>query len=168
MTLTEDTKTQFTLPSDREIAVTRVFDAPRDLVWKAWTRAEHLSQWWGPKDWTLPVCEVDFRPGGTWFYCMQEPPDGMLACGKVFYTEIDEPNRFVFRDTFVDPDGNALKGMPESLSTVEFIEENGKTTVINLTIYESKEDRDKVIEMGVQEGISQTLDRLDTLLAQFS
>ena len=79
MTTHEKTKTQLTLPSDREIVVSRTFDAPRRLVWQAWTKAEHLTQWWGPKGWTLPVCEVDFRPGGTWFYCMQGP-DGMLAC----------------------------------------------------------------------------------------
>lgn len=163
MTTHEQTRTQLTLPSDQEIVVTRTFDAPRNLVWQVWTQAEHLMQWWGPKGWTLPVCEVDFRPGGTWFYCMQGP-DGTLACGKATYSEIDEPRRFVYKDTFVDADGNPLDGMPVSQVTVEFIDQDGKTIVKSTNVYETKADRDRVIEMGMEPGIDQTLDRLEAHL----
>ena len=163
MTTHEKTKTQLTLPSDREIVVSRTFDAPRRLVWQAWTKAEHLTQWWGPKGWTLPVCEVDFRPGGTWFYCMQGP-DGMLACGKATYSEIEEPRRIIYQDSFVDSDGNALDGMPLSQVTVEFTDQGSKTFVKSTNVYASKADRDKVIEMGMEPGIDQTLDRLEALL----
>ncbi|MDX1438039.1 MAG: SRPBCC domain-containing protein, partial [Anaerolineales bacterium] len=122
MTTSEKTKTQFSLPSDREILITRTFEAPRDLLWQMYTRAEHLVHWWGPEGWTLPVCEVDFRPGGTWFYCM-EGPDGFRSCGKTFYIEIEAPARMVYRDIFVDSAGEPLEGMPEAHTTVEFIEE---------------------------------------------
>jgi uncharacterized protein YndB with AHSA1/START domain len=165
MSVSEQTKTELTLPSDREIVITRTFEGPRDLLWQMYTRAEHLVHWWGPTGWTLPVCEVDFRPGGTWFYCM-ESPDGTRSCGKTFYLEIDEPDRMVYRDIFVDPDGNPLEGMPEAESTVEFIEKDGRTTVVSTVLYPTKADRDKVIEMGMEAGIDQTLDRLEAYLLE--
>lgn len=166
MTANEGTKTQFTRPSDRELVVTRVFDAPRDLVWKAWTEAEHLKHWWGPEGWTLPVSEMDFRPGGSWLYCMKGPEsmDGMESWGKTMYDTIDVPNSFTGRDVFVDSDGNAIEGMPVASMTVEFIDQDGKTLVKSTTVYPTKEDLDKVIEMGMEEGFSQTLDRLEALL----
>lgn len=159
-------KTQLTMPSDLEIIVTRVFDAPRDLVWRMWTEAEHLTHWWGPKGWTLPVCEVDFRPGGTWFYCMEGPgPDGIMrACGKMVYGEINAPEKFTAQDMFVDEAGNLLEGMPVAEITVAFTEQDGKTTVVDTTRYASKADRDAVIEMGMEAGIDQTLDRLEAYL----
>jgi uncharacterized protein YndB with AHSA1/START domain len=82
MKVSEQRKTRVTLPSDREIVVSRTFNAPRELVWQMWTMSEHLVHWWGPTNWTLPVSEMDFRVGGTWFYCMQGP-DGMKSCGKM-------------------------------------------------------------------------------------
>jgi uncharacterized protein YndB with AHSA1/START domain len=165
MTVSEQKKTLITLPSDQEIVITRTFDAPRELVWKMWTRSEHLKHWWGPKDWTLPISEMDFRAGGSWFYCMQGP-DGNQSCGKSYYMEVEEPRRIVLRDIFVDPAGNALEGMPEAQTTMEFIEQNGKTTVTSTVRYPTKADRDKVIEMGMEVGIDQTLDRLEAYLSQ--
>jgi uncharacterized protein YndB with AHSA1/START domain len=165
MTTSEKSKTQFALPSDREIQITRTFDAPRDLVWQMYTKAEHLQHWWGPEGWTLPVCEVDFRPGGTWFYCMQGP-DGMRSCGKATYLEIDAPERIVYEDAFADADGNKLEDMPVGHITVEFVAAGGKTTVIDTVRYPTKADRDKVIEMGMEAGIDQTLNRLEAYLAQ--
>ncbi|MCB0014607.1 MAG: SRPBCC domain-containing protein, partial [Anaerolineales bacterium] len=90
--MSETMKTQLTTPSEREMLVTRTFDAPRDLVWQMWTRAEHLKHWWGPDGWSLPICEIDFRPGGSWFYCMAGPDD-MQSCGKATYLEIAAPER---------------------------------------------------------------------------
>jgi len=165
MTVSEQSKTQVSLPSDREIVVTRTFEAPRDLLWEMYTRAEHLAHWWGPTGWTLPVNELDFRPGGTWFYCM-EGPDGFRSCGKTFYLKIEVPLRMVYRDIFVNTDGDPLEGMPEAEATVEFIEKNGRTTVISTILYPTKVDRDKVIEMGMEAGIDQTLDRLEAYLLE--
>ena len=166
MTMIENTKTQLSLPSDQEILITRTFDAPRDIVWQMWTKAEHLQQWWGPKGWSLPVCEIDFRPGGTWFYCMQGP-DGMQSCGKATYLEIEAPERIVYEDAFTDADGNSLEEMPVGHIILRFAEAGGKTTVINNVRYPTKADRDKVIEMGMEVGIDQTLNRLEAYLAQY-
>lgn len=164
MTTNEKHRTTITLPSDREIVVARTFDAPRSLVWQMWTKAEHLVHWWGPTGWALPVCKVDFRPGGTWFYCMQGP-DGMQACGKAFYGDIEEPVRFSYRDTFVDADGKPLEGMPVGEITVEFVAQGSvKTLVTSTTLYPTQADRDRVIDMGVETGIDQTLDRLEAYL----
>ena len=168
MTTNEQMKTRVTLPSDTTIHITRTFDAPRRLVWEAYTRADYLTEWWGPTGWTLPVCEVDFRPGGTWFYCMQgQGPDGndMLSCGKATYSAIDAPERFVYTDSFVDQDGNLLEGFPTGENTVEFIEKDGKTTVKNITVYPTKADRDQVLAMGMEAGVDETLDRLEAFLA---
>ena len=165
MTMIENTKTQLTLPSDQEILITRTFEAPRDLVWQMWTKAEHLQQWWGPAGWTLPVCELDFRPGGTWFYCMQGP-DGMQSCGKATYIEIEAPARIVYEDAFADAEGHLLADMPVGHITLKFVEADHKTTVISTVRYPTKADRDKVIEMGMEAGIDQTLNRLEAYLAQ--
>jgi uncharacterized protein YndB with AHSA1/START domain len=158
-------KTKLTLPSDQEILITRTFDGPRDLVWQMWTTAEHLRQWWGPEGWTLPVCELDFRPGGTWFYCM-EGPDGMQSCGKATYLDIDVPQRIIYEDAFADSEGNLIDDMPVAHITLEFVEEGSKTTVVNIVRYPTKADRDKVIEMGMEAGIDQTWNRLDAYLAK--
>jgi len=158
-------KTHVTTPSDCEVLITRTFDAPRSRIWAMWTQAEHLKHWWGPKGWTLPVCEVDFREGGTWFYCMQGPDD-MTSCGLTDYVKIDEPHSIVMRDKFVDENGQEMEGMPVATSTVEFHEKDGKTTVINKTIYPTKADRDAVIEMGMAYGIDETFNRLEAYLAQ--
>ncbi|MDX1413520.1 MAG: SRPBCC domain-containing protein [Candidatus Promineifilaceae bacterium] len=161
--MNEKSKTQVTMPTDEEIVVTRTFDAPRSLVWEVWTQAKHLKEWWGPKGWTLPVCDVDFRIGGTWFYCMKGPDD-MMACGKATYSEIHEPEGFVMKDSFVDTEGNPLQGMPVAVVTLRFIAEGNRTTVISQSVYPSKADRDRVIEMGVEEGITETQDRLESYL----
>lgn len=158
-----------TTDNDRTYVMERVFDAPRELVFEAYSTAEHLKNWWGPKGWTLPFCEVDFRPGGTWFYCMKGPvgsEDGemMESWGKAVYQEIVEPERIVYIDTFVDSDGNRVEGTPEMLITVEFVEENGKTRLISKSLFESAEQLQQVLEMGMEQGFAETLDRLEAYL----
>ena len=152
-----------TTPSDREFEFTRVFDAPRELVWKAYTEPEHLKKWWGPTDFTTPHTTVDLRPGGVWHYCMRGP-DGTESWGRAEYQEITPPERLVYEDAFSDKDGNVYP--PKMLITVTFADEAGKTRVSGRTLFASKEERDKVIEMGMVEGMTQTLDKLDELLAQ--
>ena len=81
-------------PSDRALVKTRIFDAPREIVFEAWTRAEHLVNWWGPNDFTLPFCEIDFREGGSYRFCMRSPEgEDYWVWGE--YREIDEPGRIV-------------------------------------------------------------------------
>lgn len=164
MTTNPDSSTTITTPSEHEIMVTRIFNAPRELVWKAWTQPEHLTRWFGPTGWTLPVCEIDFRVGGAWRYCMRGPA-GEESCGMAVYHEIVEPERFAYTDYFTDADGKPVEGMPAALVTVQLTNVNGKTKLTSTTLYQTAEERDQVLKMGMEEGLTETLDRLDEYLA---
>lgn len=156
--------TQVTMPSDRELVVTRVFNAPRELVFKAWSDPEYLARWWGPKGWTVPVSTMDFRPGGKWHYCMKGP-EGEQSCGLAIYHEIVPPERIVYTDYFADAEGNPKEGLPESRITAAFTERDGKTTFTGTALYKTKEDRDTVLRMGMVEGMTESLNRLEEFLA---
>lgn len=156
-------KTEFDKSSPREIHVTRRFNAPRARIWEMYTQAEHLKHWWGPQGWTLPVSELDFRVGGVWFYCMAGPDD-MTSCGKATYLQIDAPRRLVYTDEFADAEGNVMDAFPAAHITVDFSEGNGQTTVRSLVRYDTKEQRDQIVEMGAEAGIDQTLNRLEAYL----
>jgi len=153
--------------SDREVVMERTFDAPRELVWQAYTKAEHLIHWWGPKGWTLPVCKVDFRPGGVWHYSMRGPA-GEVSWGKAIYREIVEPERIVYLDIFADEVGNPIEGAPEMLITMTFEEQGGKTKLTSHTLFPSAADLEAVLKMGMEEGFTQTLDRLEEHLAKMT
>ncbi|QWU16117.1 Uncharacterized conserved protein YndB, AHSA1/START domain [Paenibacillus sophorae] len=150
----------------QELVLERVFDAPRELVFKAFSEAEHLKHWWGPRGWTLPVCTVDFRPGGVWHYCMKCVDEkqgdfyGMESWGKAVYQDIVEPEKIVYTDYFSDAEGNITEGMPASDITMEFIEQDGKTKVISRGRFESEEALKTVMDMGMEQGITETWDRL--------
>ncbi len=154
-----------TPPTDRTFVMERVFNAPRDLVFEAFSKPEHLKHWWGPKGWTLPVCELDFRPGGVWLYCMRGP-DGEESWGKATYQEIKPPEKVVYTDDFVDSDGNVLEGTPQLQITLTFEDSDGKTKVINHAVFESAEALKSVLDMGMTEGLKQTWDRLEAFLEQ--
>ncbi|MGB9939587.1 SRPBCC family protein [Methanosarcina sp.] len=122
---------------DQELVITRVFNAPRGLVWKAWTEPEHLMQWWGPKDFTTPVIKIDFRVGGKSLWCMRSP-EGEDYWSTGVYREIVEQEKIVTTDSFSDAQGNVVPashyGMSgdwplELLVTVIFEENNGKTKI---------------------------------------
>ncbi|MDT3425364.1 uncharacterized protein YndB with AHSA1/START domain [Paenibacillus forsythiae] len=155
----------------QELVLERVFDAPRELVFKAFSEAEHLKHWWGPRGWTLPVCSIDFRPGGVWHYCMKCVDEkqgdfyGMESWGKAVYREIAAPERIVYTDYFSDAEGNVAEGMPSSDITMEFIEQDGKTKVISRGRFESAEALKTVMDMGMEQGITETWDRLEEYLA---
>jgi len=119
----------------RELVITRLLDAPRELVWKAWTEPEHLMRWWGPKDFTAPACKIDLRVGGKYLFCMRSP-EGQEFWSAGVYREIIEPERLVYTDQLADEKGNPVPashyGMPgdwpeEMLVTVTFEESDGKT-----------------------------------------
>lgn len=151
--------------SEREFVMERIFDAPRELVFKAFSECKHLTHWWGPKGWTLPVCQMDFRPGGIWFYCMRGPA-GEDACGKATYREIVEPERIVYTDAFADMAGNILEGLPEIVVTLTFTEHGGKTKLTNQALFASVADKETTLAMGMVEGLTETLDRLEAYLVQ--
>jgi uncharacterized protein YndB with AHSA1/START domain len=123
---------------ENELVITRVFDAPRELVWKAWTEPEHFKKWWGPETFTAPVIKMDFREGGSYLYCMRSP-DGHDFWSTGVYREIVPIERIVFTDSFSDAEGNVIPasqyGMSgdwpsELLVTVTFEEQGGKTKMI--------------------------------------
>jgi uncharacterized protein YndB with AHSA1/START domain len=144
--------TTFATPSDREIVITRVFDAPRRLVFEALTNPEHVPNWYGPRGWTLPVCQIDFRPGGTWRFVLRGPQGREMGMRGV-YQEIAPPERLVSTESFDDYPG-------ESLNTVVLTENDGKTTLTVTVLYPSKEVRDAVLNSGMEAGASETYDRL--------
>lgn len=160
-------KMKFTTPSATEIKIVRRFSGSRDLLWAMWTQAEHLQHWWGPQGWTTPVCQVDFRPGGIWFYCMQDPA-GNRYCGKMIYGEIEAPRRFTGTDVFTDEDGKLAETMPQAHTSFDFAADGDETILTNVSRYASREQRDQVIDMGVEAGVRETLDCLDDYLASLA
>jgi len=148
----------------KQFIVERVFDAPRTLVFQAFTQAEHLVHWWGPKGWTLPICKLDFREGGTWHYCMKGPA-GEESWGKAIYHEIHAPEYFTYEDYFSDADANVAEGMPGMNIRMEFIAQpDGKTKIVSIAQFKSVEDIEQVLAMGMVEGLTQTWDRLEEFL----
>lgn len=156
-------------PSDRELVISRTFAAPRELIWQAWTQCEHLQQWWAPAGWSVPVCKMDFRVGGTWHYCMKGPmPDGseMESWGLTVYQEIVEPERIVALDQFADAKGNVSPEMPKMLNTITFTTVDGQTQVVSHNEFAAAEDLETIIQMGMEEGMTQSWDQLEAHLAQ--
>jgi uncharacterized protein YndB with AHSA1/START domain len=145
-----------TTPSDREIVMTRLFDAPRRLVIEAMTRPEHVKRWWGILDdrYSVPVCEIDFRVGGKWRFVGRGPHgEGPAFYGE--YREIGLPDRIVFTEIFEPfPD-------TESVITAVFTEEGGKTRLTATCIYPSRDVRDTVMKTGMEKGAAISYDRLE-------
>jgi uncharacterized protein YndB with AHSA1/START domain len=146
-----------TTPSDREIVMTRVFDAPRDLVFEAHSSCEHMSRWWGPRKYEVVSCEIDFRPGGKW-RIVHRDPDGEEFGFHGEYREIVRPERIVWTFEF--------EGMPGhvSVETLTLEEHDGKTTFTGTSVFDSVEERDGMLESGMESGAAETMDRLDEYL----
>ena len=147
-----------TTPSDREIVLTRVFNAPARLVFEAWTKPEHVAHWWGCPDSTLSVCEMDVRVGGAWRFVVEM--GGKPYTFKGVYREITPPGRLVYTECFDDPS----IGSPEWLNTITFEERHGKTTMRSTCLHASVEARNGHLQSGMEEGAGKTLDRLAELI----
>ena len=149
-----------TTPSDWEIRLTRLFDAPRHLVFEAMTRPQHITRWWGclGEGYSVPVCEVDLRVGGAWRFVNRHPKGEAVFYGE--YREITPPSRLVFTEIF--------SPFPDSVSvvTTEFTEEGGKTQVTATVRYPSQEVRDMVLGTGMARGAGISYDRLEDLVAE--
>ena len=144
--------------------VTRVFDAPRELVFKAWTDPKIVAQWWGPHRFTNPVCELDPRPGGA-IRIHMHGPDGTVYPMTGVYQEVVEPERIVFTSAALDASGNA---MFEVLTTVTFAEEGGKTKqILRTRVIKSTAEAAPYLA-GMEAGWTQSLDRLTAYLAAYS
>ena len=148
---------EVTTPTEREIVMTRVFKAPRTLVYDAFTKPELLKRWFRCRGYSLTVCEVDFQVGGAWRFVFAHP-DGKAMGMSGVYREIVSPERDVHTE--------CMEGYPgESLVTGVFTESDGKTTLTVTCLYDSQEVRDMVIQTGMEHGAAETYDNLDEYLA---
>lgn len=148
--------------AERELTITRLFDAPRELVFKAWTEAEHLAQWWGPKGFTNPVCEFDARVGGVLRMHMRAP-DGTIYPMKGEIRELVAPERLVFTSIATDAQGRHLL---EGLTTVTFADEGGKTRLTLHAKAVAVVEGAAVYLQGMDAGWTQSIDKLQAFLAR--
>jgi len=151
---------------DHKLIMARVFDAPPALMFKMWSDCKHLKHWWGPKEWPMDECEMDFREGGEWRYCLRGPDEGDESWGKAVYSEIHKPDKIVYKDHFTDAEGNVTDNMPNMIISVRLVEQNGKTHQRITVNFDTNEERDKIAEMGMADGMDSSLDRLDEYLAE--
>jgi uncharacterized protein YndB with AHSA1/START domain len=154
-------KIDATPANDRELVLTRLIDAPREKVFKAWTDAELLKQWFAPLPWTTPVVEVDVRPGGSSMFVMRDP-DGNDYPNKGVYLEVVENEKLVFTDAFTEAWQPSEK--PFFTGVLTFEDEGGKTRYTARARHWTKEDRDAHEKMGFHEGWGQCTDQLEALL----
>ncbi len=148
-----------TLPSDREIVMTRTFDAPRRFVFEALSKCEHLKHWWGPRRYELVKCDRDFRPGGKWRF-VQRSADGEEYAFRGEIREIVPNERVV--QTF------EWEGLPGHISveTMTLTDKDGKTTWTTRSVFDSVEDRDGTLQSGMEDGANETMDRLEEYLPE--
>ena len=149
-------KLMVTTPSDREMVLTRMFDAPRDLVFEAHTSCEHLRNWWGPRRDEIAECDVDFRPGGAWRIVHRAEGEEHVFSGE--FREIVPPERIVWTFEWGGAPGHG------SVETLTLEEEDGKTRMAATSIFATVEDRDGMLQSGAEEGAAETYERLDEYL----
>ena len=150
--------TTYATPSDREIVITRVVDAPRRLVFDAFTNPARVPKWLtGPEGITMPVCEIDLRPGGRWRY-VYRMPDGSEMTLQGTFREVVPPERVVHTETW-GPE------WPETVNTLVLAETGGQTAISITVLYPSQEARDAALQSGMKDGMEQGFARLDELLA---
>jgi len=165
-----------TAASSKEFVIARTFDAPRDLVWQAWTQRDALVQWFGPKGFTMPVAKLDFRVGGRMHY-MMVGPGGVEMCGKMIYREIDPPRRLVWINAFSDPQGGLGRHplapeWPQQMLTVATFDEPapGRTTVtIHWSTIDATPEEQRMFDTGhdsMRMGWTGTFEQLEAYLAK--
>ena len=153
--------TTFSTPADNQVAITRVFEAPRHLLYQAYTTPRLLQQWLlGPEGWTMPVCEIDPRVGGSWRYVWRKSDGAEMAMGGVIKEVI--PNERLVTTERWGPE------WPETINQVEFREADGKTTVITTVTYPSKEARDAALKTGMKDGADLSFARLEQLVRKLA
>ena len=152
-------ETKVTLPSDTEILITREFDAPRDLVFNAMTDPDLIPRWWGPRGYTTEVDTMDVRPGGKWRF-VHRTPDGTAHGFRGEYREVVPPERIVQTFEYEPMAGHIF------VETATFTEHDGRTLLTVRSVAPSKEDRDGMIQSGMEKGLVETHDRFAELLAE--
>jgi uncharacterized protein YndB with AHSA1/START domain len=157
--MTKTAPLQVTTPSDREVVITRVFDAPRGMLFDAHTKPALVQRWLlGPPGWTMPVCEIDLRVGGTYRYVWQHAAGQSMGMGGAF-KEIVRPSRIVVTQLF-DEDWTG----GETLVITAFVEQQGKTTLTTTVRYASRAARDGALQTGMTKGMEAGYERLEQLL----
>lgn len=147
-------RTTFSTPSDVQLVATRVVDAPRRLAWAAWTSPKHVPHWMlGPGGWTMPVCEIDLRPGGEWHFVWRKP-DGEQMEMRGVYHEVVPERRLVNSEAWGGD-------WAETLNTLVLDERDGATTMSCTVLYPSKADRDRALDVGMLDGWAASYELLD-------
>jgi len=158
-------KAVVTLPNDRDVVVVRAFNAPRSLVFDAWTKPELVQRWLlGPSGWTMPVCEMDVRPGGKYRWRWRSEKNGAEFGFSGEFHEVVRSSRIVHVERY--DAGDVGGDMGDALVTSELTEKNGITTHTMTIRYESKAVRDAAVKTGMTDGMEQSYRRLDELLAE--
>src|ERR1700730_12532742 len=155
-----DKTLKITAPSDLEIEMTRVFDAPRHLVFDAMTQPEHVRRWFGCAEFALPVCEIDLRVGGAYRFTMRTP-DGVDSTLQGVYREVVRPERVVFTERFSMPGFTS----DEYQVTSSFVEAGGRTTLTTTILHTTRENRDGHLNSGIEKGVAPAYDRLAEVVA---
>lgn len=147
-------------PENRKITVTRNFDAPVELVWRAWTEHEILDLWWAPKPWKTETRFMDFRAGGYWLYAMVGP-DGERHWSRMDYLAVDAPQSYTAQDAFCDESGTLDSGMPVMEWKSNFQPHEEGTRVVVTLLFNGPDDLETLVKMGFQEGFAAALSNLD-------
>lgn len=150
-------------PEELQVVAERSFNAPRSKVWEYFTTAELLEKWWGPKPYWVETKSFDFREGGHWHYSMNGPEGDVHWCMETYHSITSELN-FTATDAFCDEEGVTDTELPGNDWSTTFTEEDGMTTVTVVMTFKSKEDMEKLIEMGFEQGFDTGLDQLEALL----
>ncbi len=157
---------------NKTLIIEREFDAPKEKLWRAYADKEWFEKWWGPEGWETTTKTFDFKPGGRVHYAMkctdknQGEWFGQESWGLMDIVTVDEPNRFEALDHFSNSEGTVDSDMPTQKFIVEFIEENGKSRLVCSSICETAEQLEQLVKMGMVEGFSSQLNRLERLLAE--
>jgi uncharacterized protein YndB with AHSA1/START domain len=152
------------------LIVERTFNAPRERVWEAYANPEQFVKWWGPEGWETTVKEFNLVPGGKAHYCMKCVDENQgewfnqESWGMMMFESVDKPNSFTYKDYFTDAEGTLKKELPVMTITMEFIEEDGKTKLVSRGVVESKEQLEKLVNMGMIEGLTSTMDKLEAFV----
>lgn len=155
---------------NKTLTIEREFDAPVEKVWQAYADKEQFEKWWGPEGWETTTKEFDFSPGGKIHFGMkcvdknQGEWYGKESWGMMEIQSMDEPNHFTAKDNFADAEGNINEQMPTQKFIVEFVEENGKARLINHSVMETEEQLEQLVKMGMVEGFSSQLNKLERLV----
>lgn len=155
----------------KSLTIEFVANGPKDKVWKAYADKDWFEEWWGPEGWETTTKEFDFRPGGRVHYAMKCVDEnqgewfGQTSWGLMEIEDVDNGNSFTYKDYFSDENGSINEELPAMTVTNEFIEQNGNTKIVSRSVADSAEQIEELLKMGMVEGFTSQLNRLDVLVA---